>query len=212
MNRILAIAAGLAVVSASHALVIGTGEPSETNAWYGGVLFDVQATGTLDLVLTGDFNIDIDTDATGTYRFYTKPGTFVGSENSIADWTLWGEQTVTGNGNNNWTPLSLGSTQTVNAGETMGIAIFHVGGEGIESGQGALGYKGGGDTYIAEGAALVTGAAKPYSGSTDDPFATFATFSPRTWSGQLTYEAVPEPATMLALGAGLALLARKRRK
>jgi hypothetical protein len=184
----------------------------ETNAWYGGVLFDIQATGSLDLVLTGDFNIDIDTDGTGTYRFYTKPGTFVGSENTLGDWTLWGEQTVTGNGRNNWTPLSLGTTQVVGAGQTMGIAIFHVGGEGIENGVGALGYKGGGDTYTADNAALVTGVAKPYSASTDDPFTTFANFDPRTWSGQLTYEAVPEPATMLALGAGLALLARKRRK
>lgn len=95
MKRILVCCIFVSIAGVSKAQsFFGPGFPSTTH--YGGVLFDVRNDGPTALLLTGRFNLNVDTTGDGVYRAYYRPGTYIGSEDTLSDWTEWGETSVIG--------------------------------------------------------------------------------------------------------------------
>ena len=88
MKRILVVAAFAAVIASSQADVLGTG--ASASIFYGGSLFDLNV-GAKNLDLTGKFSLNVDTTGTEIYRVYIKNGSYVGSESTLANWTLLGQ-------------------------------------------------------------------------------------------------------------------------
>lgn len=209
MLRILALAG--CIVSAGIAgaqTFFGPGMP--VGSYYGGLLFDVQNVSTSDIVLTGRMNFATNWTGDGVYRIYTKSGSYVGSESTLANWTVLGESTVNGAGPASFTLGDVNATKAIGAGQSLGIAIFHVGGSGRDLGNGALGYRNGAGTFDNGTLKFTTGTVKGY-GTAADPFAVHS-IAGRTWSGELEYQAVPEPATLAVVGLGFAAVLRRRNR
>ncbi len=213
MKRILFVTGACALVVVSNAQTfVGTGATATT--FYGGALFDLKNVSASNVDLTGNFHFLSSWTGDGTYRVYTKTGSYVGSESTLANWTLWGEASTTGAGPTIWANLSLGSTKALAAGDSIGVAFFHVGGSGISVGDGAVGYRSGTGSFTDGTLTLTTGVAKGY-GTSADPF-NIHTLSPRTWAGEVEYTAaaapVPEPATLGALALGAVAMLKRRKK
>lgn len=208
MKSLLVIATLGALVAAVPAQTFfGPGGPAAT--YYGGALFDVTNVSGQDLVLTGGVKAMSSWTGDGVYRLYTKTGSYVGSESTLANWTQWGEVTTNGAGAGNFFTFNVGSTVALGTGQTLGVAIFHVGGSGHAAGNGALGYRNGGGTFDNGALKFTTGTAKGY-GLPTDPFGVHS-IPGRTWAGELEYAAVPEPASLAALGLGAIAVLRRRR-
>ena len=188
-------------------------DPTATS-YYGGALINFQNTSTETLQLTGRFDLNLagTGGTTNSYQVYVKNGALVGTEMSPAPWTLLGEATTTINAAGTYTTIDVGSTYDVSAGSTIGLAFFL---SSADNGAGYVGYRSGANSYSDANATITTGLAKGYRGgyspNIDNLFA-IDTFTPRTWSGRVEYQAVPEPATLALLGLGLAGVASRRRR
>lgn len=202
-------AAGVIATSASAQSFFGPGGPA--TVYYGGLLFDVTNQATLDIFLTGKFKSFTNWTGDGVYRVYTKDGTNVGFQSNLSAWTLLGEATANGAGLGNSFTFDVGATRTIPVGATVGVAIFHVGGSGWATGDGAIGYRFGGNTFSDGNISITTGTAKGY-GTPADPFSSPLTFTPRTWAGEVQYEVVPEPITLAGLAVAALAVANKRRR
>lgn len=209
MRSLLSLAAMATLVSSASAQTFfGPGLPA--TSFYGGLLFNIENVSSQDVVLTGRVNAVSSWTGDGQYRLFYKSGSYVGSENTLANWTEWGLATANGGGPASYMPLDFGSDISLAAGQSIGVAIFHVGGSGLATGDGALGYRNGASIFDNGALKFTTGTVKGY-GSPNDPFATHS-IGGRTWAGQFEYAAVPEPATLAALGLGIAAVIRRRRR
>lgn len=209
-NKALTLAAvSMSLATTASAAWLGTGTSS--TFYYGGALVGFTNDSATDLLLTGQFNLDAaGSGSETTYAVYTRPGEldWVNNDYSTAEgWTLLGTDTVNTNAQGNWTTIDVGNTYTVSAGESVSIGVFYVSGEGY------IGYSSGSTTNSNADATINAGIAKGIRGATlENPDGFFSDgFKPRTWSGEVQYEAVLEPATMVVLG-GLAALAARRQK
>lgn len=207
MKRILTLFALSAIVASANAQTFfGTGMPATT--FYGGYIFDLTNISSSDILLTGRFKAVSDAVVDGTYRVYTKSGSYVGSSMDSSAWDLLGEATTMGAGPNAFFTIDVNNTRTVEVGETVGIAIFFVGGSQFENGIGALGYRFGSGTFSNDDISITTGIAKGFE---PNPFDAHE-LNPRTFAGELEYQAVPEPASLAVLGLGALAMLRKRKK
>jgi hypothetical protein len=134
-----------------------------------GNMFDVYAKQSINIE---SFEINTTDPGSYTIEVYYKVGTYVGSETTAGDWTLFGTTTVTGLGTGNFTLVDFGKALMIPSGETYGIYITTTDG-------GNINYTNGANTYSDDNITITTGVGKSY------PFG--GTYTPRTWNGRITY-------------------------
>jgi hypothetical protein len=133
-----------------------------------GNMFNVTA-GAEGITITS-FDVNILSSSMRAIAVYYKPGSYVGSEQIAANWTLLGTETVSAQGSNA-TPVSIGGL-VIPAGSTYGLYVTMTDGA-------SLSYTNGANTYSDGAITITTGTGADY------PFGT--SFTPRTWNGTIHY-------------------------
>ncbi len=220
IRKTFALALLAALAGSANADVFGTWDSSVTATHYGGVAFNVTASGGKDILLTGGFNLNLDlpdaTDATENIEVYYRAGSYVGNVASNAGWTLLGSDVVDVLGTGVKSSANVGASLLIPKGETYALAIF-----ARDGGLTGIGYTNPA-TAGAPGAAPTTsfsnsdltlslGIVKGF-GSATNAFSSHTISGQRVWRGELEYQPVPEPASMAALALGAVALLRRRKK
>jgi hypothetical protein len=197
---LLVVAAG---AQANSITTIFTG--GNNNSPGGGNYFTVTVAGN-DLTVTG-FDVNTLAAQTGVafgFEVYTTATTHLGNELNSAAWTLQATGSGVGAGLNLPSAVTLNNTFNLSAGTSYGMAIFLRNGPGAAS----LAYTNGNGSNQAFSNADVALSL----GTATNGFFTPSVFSPRVWNGTMHYTPVPEPASMAALGLGLAAIIARRRR
>lgn len=166
-------------------------------------VFDVAVVGSPLLVTSLALNLS---SGTHTIALYTKPGTWVGSDNTAAAWTLVDTVAdVASNGPDNATLVDF-SDFVLAANATTGLYISVIDPAGINdllytdgTGVGNIAAANS-DLEILEGAGKQ---ATLFSGPT---------FVPRIWNGMINYTVVPIPPALILYGSAIGFLGWIRRK
>ncbi|MCW5937806.1 MAG: PEP-CTERM sorting domain-containing protein [Fimbriimonadaceae bacterium] len=170
--------------------------------------FDANVTNANGLLVTDLVVNTLEAGASFRVDVYTRVGTYNGNErNGGAGWSLVSSGTGISNGNGS----NLGGLQSpVDVSDFVlgpgltGIAIRYTGASPVYSNG-----NGSNQNYSNADLALTLGSAASTTVAPFDPGS--GLFTPRVWNGTINYQVVPEPATMVALGAGLAALVARRR-
>ena len=141
-----------------------------------GNMFDVVAK--TNIVITGfDMNLFETAGTSVTIEVYGKPGTWVGSETTVGDWTLLATAMTTSAGTGNPTSIQNVINQSILSGDTYSFYVT------TNNPTSYLRYTNGtaiGNVFIENTEVqILEGAGKGY------PFG--ATFQPRIWNGTLYY-------------------------
>ncbi|MCC7433963.1 MAG: PEP-CTERM sorting domain-containing protein [Methanoregulaceae archaeon] len=202
MKRLIILAA-LAVPVASHALVLNANQTSNNGT--GGIFMDLTPT-TSDLLVSGfDTMFGSAAGSAVQIQVYTRPGTYVGFQGSNVGWTLLETANAVSNGTLTMAGISLTNSIYLTAGQTTGVYLHSI-------------TTGGGIRYFGTGTTSNTNFANAdlalFSAHSRTGAVAFAgtMFTPRALTGNVYYTAVPEPATMAALGIGVAAMLRRRRR
>ncbi|MDQ2985175.1 MAG: PEP-CTERM sorting domain-containing protein [Armatimonadota bacterium] len=137
------------------------------------------------------------------WSIYVKAGTYVGfMQASLGSWTLLGSYASTHNGSTTLATMDISSNPiVVAANSTVGVAL--------QVTLGGIRYTGVGTTG---GINTVSNAdASAFSNHSQGTWQVSTPFTPRSFAGNVHYEVVPEPASFVALGLGIAILALRRR-
>lgn len=204
MYRTIALAGAAALVSAAGAQTLTT-EPNNNGS--GGVWMDLT-----DLTVGGTFLVINEIEVSGIngtvgrdvdIEIWTRPGSYVGFDGDPAGWTLHQTVNVIRQGTAGAVALGLNDI-TIPDGETVAVYLQALDASGIRyTGTGANPPQ----TTFSDGnlelfSDLATTAAAAFTGGR---------FTPRTFSGSVTYTVIPAPASAALLGlSGLVALRRRR--
>lgn len=95
--------------------------PYASNSFDEGTMFDITAANTITLFC---FDANLPASSTGEYEIYYKLGSYVGSENTPANWILIGTaETVSSNGTDSPTPMNIPLNLVILEGQTFGFYI-----------------------------------------------------------------------------------------
>lgn len=135
---------------------------------------------------------------------YTRVGTYSGFEtNGGAGWTLVGSGSAVSSATD--TPSFVDTSDFVMGSGVSGMAIRYTGiSPRYTNGNGSNQNFNNADVALALGSSAATTAGAFAAGS--------SLFTPRVWNGTIYYNVVPEPVSMIAMGAGLLALVRRRRQ
>jgi hypothetical protein len=140
---------------------------------------------------------------------WTRAGTYAGFTGSSAGWNLHETTNTVAGGSTTWVPINMLSDINIGANQTMSVYLHSVlpalSGTGIRyTGTGAGGHQ---TTFANADLSL-------FSDVSRTGFVSFGgtEFTPRTFSGEVHYRVVPEPASVAALIVGLGFIALRRRK
>jgi len=195
-----------AMTAAAHAATISGGFAA--NNGLNGNAFDIQI-GPQDITLT-DVDLAFSVSGTADVQFWIRPGSYVGTLDSSTGWTL--ADSITGllsPGRNDPVAWDV-ADQVSSAGQTYGLFFLRTSGNslrGYQNGSGAIGdaWVSNADISIFQGQGVGT---PGFGGSL---------FSPRNFSGSLTYDvapmsAVPIPASLPLLAGAMGLFGLWRRR
>jgi len=87
-------------------------------------MFDLSNISSNPIELTGYFEGNFQTGATGTVEMWYGTGSYVGHESDLTGWTILGTAAITSNGTNVPTPYNVGNTLLVNTGVTFGMFMY----------------------------------------------------------------------------------------
>jgi hypothetical protein len=164
-------------------------------------MFDLENVSSFPIELTGYFEGNFDSSATGTIEMWYRSGSYVGFTSDPTGWNLLGTATLNSQGRDNPTPFDVGNTLVVGPGEAIGLFMY------LDGSYSGVWYTDGTGFYTDGVVELTLGVGKGDCSS--EPPVCGETFSPRVWNGTIEY--VPEPSTVLLLGLGSLALMRKRR-
>jgi hypothetical protein len=180
----------MTLVTSANAQMISTiFTGGNSNSIGGGNYFDVNVLNPAGLTVT---SLDINTTAVAgtpfTINLWTRTGTSVGFETSMAGWT----QVSTGSGVSNGlnVPSPVDMTDFTLAPGLTGFALNNVGVSfSYTNGNGANQNYANADVTLALGTAT-------------NVFLTAPIFTPRVWNGTIFYTTIPEPTSMALVGIG----------
>lgn len=204
MKRVLILAGVVAVSAVSQAAsltTLFTSNNGGSSLWT--VYFDMTVVNPIT-VTSFDINTSLAAGSTMSIDVYMTAagGTYVGNTSNAGVWSLMGSGGGTTAGQDLPSNMNV-SDFTINPG-TYGMAIRYMGGgPRYTNGNGSNQFYSNADLSLNLGAARST-TAGPFSGG--------SLFSPRVWNGTIYYDVVPEPGTLIALGAGIAAFAARRRR
>jgi len=184
--------------------IAGTLSTTTSNNGTGGVFMNLIA-GPVPLDITG-FDSYFGGTGAANVEVWTRPGSYVGFDASNVGWTLSEVVAATGAATATVAPIPLATPISIGAGQTVAVLLH-----GTTSGR-ALRYTG-------------TAASPPVTNWSNADLALFSDvartgnvpfggtrFTPRCFAGNVHYNLVPEPASFIAMGLGVAALLRRRRR